>query len=294
MKKTKESSMIYINVRKQLHGSDGEMLLDVEFEIKKGEFIAVSGPSGSGKTTLLRIISGLEKSLGEIVVDNEKWLGKNFFLPPQKREIGFLFQDFALFPNMTVLENLLYVKKDRDFAMELLQTAEIEELKNRYPNTLSGGQKQRVALCRALMRKPKILLLDEPFSALDTQMREKLQNEIMLFHKKFGLTTIMVSHSPSEIYKLADKMMIIEKGKIKNFDKPSNILINSRSSEKFSLLGEIVDIRKNDIINIAVISLGNKLIEVVVSDEESKNINIGDKVNISTKAFCLNIKKETD
>jgi molybdate transport system ATP-binding protein len=294
MKKTKESSMIYINVRKQLHGSDGEMLLDVEFEIKKGEFIAVSGPSGSGKTTLLRIISGLEKSLGEIVVDNEKWLGKNIFLPPQKREIGFLFQDFALFPNMTVLENLLYVKKDRDFAMELLQTAEIEELKNRYPNTLSGGQKQRVALCRALMRKPKILLLDEPFSALDTQMREKLQNEIMLFHKKFGLTTIMVSHSPSEIYKLADKMMIIEKGKIKNFDKPSNILINSRSSEKFSLLGEIVDIRKNDIINIAVISLGNKLIEVVVSDEESKNINIGDKVNISTKAFCLNIKKETD
>ena len=294
MKKTKESSMIYINVRKQLHGSDGEMLLEVEFEIKKGEFIAVSGPSGSGKTTLLRIISGLEKSLGEIVVDNEKWLGKNIFLPPQKREIGFLFQDFALFPNMTVLENLLYVKKDRDFAMELLQTAEIEELKNRYPNTLSGGQKQRVALCRALMRKPKILLLDEPFSALDTQMREKLQNEIMLFHKKFGLTTIMVSHSPSEIYKLADKMMIIEKGKIKNFDKPSNILINSRSSEKFSLLGEIVDIRKNDIINIAVISLGNKLIEVVVSDEESKNINIGDKVNISTKAFCLNIKKETD
>ena len=294
MKKTKESSMIYINVKKQLHGSDGEMLLEVEFEIKKGEFIAVSGPSGSGKTTLLRIISGLEKSLGEIVVDNEKWLGKNIFLPPQKREIGFLFQDFALFPNMTVLENLLYVKKDRDFAMELLQTAEIEELKNRYPNTLSGGQKQRVALCRALMRKPKILLLDEPFSALDTQMREKLQNEIMLFHKKFGLTTIMVSHSPSEIYKLADKMMIIEKGKIKNFDKPSNILINSRSSEKFSLLGEIVDIRKNDIINIAVISLGNKLIEVVVSDEESKNINIGDKVNISTKAFCLNIKKETD
>jgi molybdate transport system ATP-binding protein len=284
--------MIYINVKKTLHGSEGKMDLDVDLKIKRGDFLSVFGKSGSGKTTLLRVIAGLEKAKGEIRVDNEVWLSDKIFLPPQKREIGFLFQNYALFPNMSVIENLLYVKKDKKLALKLLKMAEIEELKDRYPNALSGGQKQRVALCRALMRRPKILLLDEPFSALDVEMREKLQNEILLFHKEFDLTTIMVSHSPSEIYKLSNKMIVLEKGKITKFDTPANILINSTSSEKFSLLAEVVDIRKNDIIKVIIVSVGNRLIEVVASDMEIEDVKIGDKVNVTTKAFCLNIKKE--
>ncbi len=292
MKKTKENSMIYIDIQKKLHGSGGDMLLEVNMHIRKNEFIAISGESGSGKTTLLRIIAGLEKAKGSIKVDNKIWHDKKIFLPPQKREIGFLFQDYALFPNMTVLQNLLYVKNDKNFALQLLKTAQIEKLKNRYPSTLSGGQKQRVALCRALMRRPAILLLDEPFSALDISTREKLHYEIMLFHKKFNLTTIMVSHSPAEIYKLANRLAVLERGKINKFDKPSKILINSKSSEKFSIYGEIVDIRKNDIINTAVVNIGNRLVEVVISDEEFKELKKNDKISISTKAFFLSIRKE--
>ncbi|WP_457561144.1 sulfate/molybdate ABC transporter ATP-binding protein [Caminibacter sp.] len=284
--------MIIVNVKKKLHGSSGQMWLDVGFEIKRGEFLAITGKSGSGKTTLLRIIAGLEKAEGKIKVGDEIWLDDKKFLPPQKREIGFLFQNYALFPNMTVLENLLYVKKDKKFALKLLETADIKELKNRYPSTLSGGQKQRVALCRALMRKPKLLLLDEPFSALDIEMRDILHREIAFFHNEFNLTTIMVSHSLSEIYKLSQKVILLENGKIKKTGKPSEVLINSSSSEKFSLIGEIVDIKKNDIINIAVLSIGNRLIEVVLSSEETEGLKKGDRVNISAKAFFLNIKKE--
>ena len=282
--------MIYIDIKKRLHGSDGDMLLEAELELKKGDFLAIFGPSGSGKSTLLRILAGLEEADGKIVVDNEIWLSENKVLPPQKRSIGFVFQDYALFPNMSVLENLLYVENDRKLAEKLLEVTELTELKDRYPNTLSGGQKQRVALCRALMRKPKILLLDEPFSALDIEMREKLQNEIAFFHKIFNLTTIMVSHMPSEIYKLANKVVKLNKGKMILGDK--SLLLDSKTSEKFSIEGKIIDFMKADILNIAVVSIGNKLVEIIISNKEKEYLNIGDNIIISAKAFHLNIRKD--
>ncbi len=282
--------MIYINVSKKLSGVVENMELNVKIELKKGEFLAVTGESGSGKTTLLRIIAGLEKAKGRIKVGNEIWQDDKKFLPPQKREIGYVFQDFALFPNMNVLQNLLYVKKDIDFAMYLLKLSGIENLKDRFPNTLSGGQKQRVALCRALMRKPKILLLDEPFSALDEKRREDLQEKLYLFHKKFDLTTIMVTHSSNEIYKLADNMLELKYGKQIKYGDAKKLLINSKTSEKFSIKGKIIDIIKVDIINIAVISVGNNIVECVISQNEAKNLKIGESVLLSTKAFHPNIK----
>jgi len=284
--------MMYINVRKTLHGSEGGINLECEFELKHKEFLAISGPSGSGKTTLLRIIAGLEKAEGIIKVDNEIWLENKKFLPPQKRSIGFVFQDYALFPNMNVLENLLFVNKDQKLAKRLLEMTDIFQLKNRYPNMLSGGQKQRVAICRALMRKPKILLLDEPFSALDPDMREKLQDDIALLHKEFGLTTIMISHSPSEIYKLSDKMIQLNKGKIEKIGTPSQVLLKTDTSEKFSLEGTIIDIIRADILNVAIVSIGNRIVEIVISRNENKNLKIGDKIIISTKAFHPNIRKK--
>ncbi len=282
--------MIYINVRKKLSGVIENMELEFKLNIKKGEFLAIIGESGSGKTTLLRIIAGLEKSEGEIIVDKEIWQNEKIFLPPQKREIGFVFQDFALFPNMNVLENLLYVKNDKDLANHLLKISGIENLKNRYPNTLSGGQKQRVALARALMRKPKILLLDEPFSALDEKRREDLQDRLYFFHKEFDLTTIMVSHSSSEVYKLADNLVELNYGKIKRYGNAKKLLINSKTSEKFTIRGKLIDIIKADIINIAVVSVGNNIIECVISQNEAKNLKIGDNVILSTKAFHPNIR----
>ncbi|MDD4330371.1 MAG: ATP-binding cassette domain-containing protein [Aliarcobacter sp.] len=282
--------MIKIDIKKELHGSNGTMSLDVNLEIKKGEFLALSGVSGSGKTTLLRILAGLEEANGVLKVDDSTWLDKGYFLPSQKREIGFVFQDYALFPNFTVLENLLYANKDKDLATHLLKITELEELKNRLPQTLSGGQKQRVSLCRALMNKPKILLMDEPLSALDVNMRTKLQNEILTLHKEFNTTTIMVSHDPSEIYRLANRVVVLNNGQVIKDSTPKEALLKTKGSQKFSFEGELLDIIKVDVIHIAIVSIGQQLVEIVVSKEEVKNLKIGQSVNVSTKAFTPIIK----
>ena len=282
--------MIKIDINKKLHGANGEMNLNVNLKIKQGEFVALTGLSGSGKTTFLRILAGLEETNGTININNNLWLNDKFCLPSQKREIGFVFQDYALFPNFSVLDNLLYVKKDKELANYLLKITELEELKNRFPLTLSGGQKQRVSLCRALMNRPKILLMDEPLSALDSNMRTKLQNEILTLHKEFNTTTIMVSHDPSEIYRLANRVVILNFGGIINDGTPKDILLKTKGSQKFSFEGELLDIVKVDVIHIAIVSIGQQLVEVVVSKEEVKNLKIEQKVSLSTKAFSPTIQ----
>ena len=282
--------MISLNIKKELHGSSGKMLLAINLNLKKGEFIALSGVSGSGKTTILRIVAGLEEASGEIIVDDEIWLNENIKKPIQKRDIGFVFQDYALFPNLSVLDNLLYVKKDKDLAKKLLRLTDLYELKNRYPNSLSGGQKQRVSLCRALMKRPKILLMDEPLSALDTHMRLKLQDEILTLHKEFKTTTIMVSHDPSEMYKLASRVLVLKDGKIIDDGLPKDILLKTQGSQKFSFEGVLLDIIKVDVINIAIVAIGQQIVEVVLSHDEARKLQIGQKVNVSTKAFTPIIK----
>ena len=277
--------MINIKIQKPLFGSNGQMNLDIDLQIQKGDFIALSGLSGSGKTTLLRIIAGLETANGKIKIEDDIWLDDKYSLPPQKRDIGFVFQDYALFPNYTVLENLLYVNKDINLANHLLNLTELNELKNRYPQTLSGGQKQRVSLCRAMMNRPKILLMDEPLSALDTNMRTKLQNEILTLHKEFETTTIMVSHDPSEIYRLANRVVVLNEGKIINDGLPKDVLLKTSGSAKFSFEGELLDILKVDVIHVAIISIGQQIVEVVIGNDEIKNLKVGDKIRVSTKAF---------
>ncbi len=282
--------MIKIDINKQLHGSNGQMNLDIDLEIKEGDFVALSGLSGSGKTTLLRILAGLEEANGVIKVDDEIWMDEKTYLKAQKRKIGFVFQDYALFPNFTILENLLYVNKDKALAKHLLDITELYELKNRLPNTLSGGQKQRVSLCRALMNRPKLLLMDEPLSALDPAMRTKLQNEILSLHKEFNTTTIMVSHDPSEIYRLASRVLVLNQGKIIDDGNARKVLLKTSGSAKFSFEGELLEIIKVDVIYIAIISIGQQLVEVVISSQEALNLKIGQTVNVSTKAFAPLVK----
>lgn len=282
--------MIEIKVNKELHGSNGTMNLDVNLEIKKGEFVALSGLSGSGKTTLLRILAGLESASGTIKIENDIWLNDKFTLPSQKRDIGFVFQEYALFPNFTVMQNLLYVKKDKELAKYLLEMTDMYELKDRYPHSLSGGQKQRVSLCRALMNKPKLLLMDEPLSALDPYMRTKLQNEIRTLHREFETTTIMVSHDPSEMYRLASRVLVLDFGKIINDGLAKDILLKTKGSQKLSFEGELLDIVELDVIKVAIISIASQLVEVVISNEEAKSLEIGQRVSVSTKAFTPNIE----
>ena len=284
--------MIKIDIKKRLFGANGDMELDINLNIKEGEFIAIAGDSGSGKSTLLRILAGLEEATGEIKINDRVWLDRQTFLPPQKREIGFVFQDYALFTNMTIEQNLLFVNGDREFVNYLLEITELTNLKNRVPNSLSGGQKQRVSLCRALMNRPKLLLMDEPLSALDPLMRKKLQNKILTLHNQLKITTIMVTHDPSEIYHLADRVIILKLGKIINMGEPKEVLLRTKGSQKFSFEGEILDIIRVDVIYIAIISIGQQLVEVVISSSEAKDLKIGEKIQVSTKAFSPNISKE--
>lgn len=278
--------MIKIDITKKLHGANADMEMSVKLDIKEGDFVALSGKSGSGKTTLLRILAGLENASGNIEVDGKSWLSPSSSLSIQKRELGFVFQDYALFDNMSVLQNLLYVTKDKELAEHLLDVTELSELKNRVPTTLSGGQKQRVALCRALMNRPKLLLMDEPLSALDPAMRTKLQNEILALHREFNTTTIMVSHDPSEIYRLAKRVIVLEDANIINDGKPIDVLLRTQGSQKFSFSGELLDIKKVDVIYIAIIAIGQQLVEVVVSENEVQDLSIGQAIEVSTKAFA--------
>ena len=247
--------MIKIDIKKPLYGIEDNMILDINIEIKSGSFVGLMGDSGSGKSTFLRILAGLEKATGTIEVDGQKWLSQNIDIKPQKRDIGFVFQDYALFDNMTLLDNLLYVKKDKIFADKLLSMTKLDRLKDRLPHRLSGGQKQRVALCRAMMNRPKLLLLDEPLSAIDQKLRLNLQNDILTLHKEFQTTTIFTSHDIDEIYKLSDRVILLDKGEIIK-DGKKDVLIEKRLNIK--------DIKKIDNRYIGTININGVLSEVEI------------------------------
>jgi molybdate transport system ATP-binding protein len=206
--------MVLLDLEKELYGSEGKMHLRLTQRVNRGDFVVIMGESGAGKSTLLRVIAGLESAQGSIIVDGEVWQEKQKVLPVQQRSVGFVFQDFALFDNMSVKENLLFVNRDKVLAEELLEMMEIEGLSGRNVQMLSGGQKQRVALARALMRRPKLLLMDEPLSALDPRMRRKLREKIRELHERFGMTTLMVSHDITEARVLANRLWFVEKGSV--------------------------------------------------------------------------------
>ncbi|MDH7640345.1 sulfate/molybdate ABC transporter ATP-binding protein [Sphingomonas oryzagri] len=204
----------------------------VSLEIEDGSFVALLGPSGSGKTTLLRIIAGLETAdSGHILFHGEDVTDRSV----QDRKIGFVFQHYALFRHMTVAENIAFgltvmkgkarPKKAAIAArvQELLDLVQLPDLGKRFPSQLSGGQRQRVALARALAREPDILLLDEPFGALDAKVRRELRVALREIHDRVGLTSIFVTHDREEAFALADKVAILSNGKIEQYDTPKQV-----------------------------------------------------------------------
>ncbi|MCZ6898811.1 MAG: ATP-binding cassette domain-containing protein [Bacteroidetes bacterium] len=289
--------MIRFSLHKKLKASTGDMQLDVECHIDQGKLVTLFGESGAGKTSILRMLAGLlmpEK--GTIEVNNSVWLDtqKGINLKPQQRKTGYVFQDYALFPNMTVKENLEYaLDKNQDIGIvkELIEIIELTDLQDRKPETLSGGQKQRIALARALVRQPQILMLDEPLSALDRAMRTKLQDYILHVHRKYNLTTILVSHEMSEIFKLSDQMLVLENGTITRQGTPMDIFTNRHISGKFQFTGEILHIEKEDIIYIISVLIGNNLVKVVADQSEAQQFSIGEKVLVASKAFNPMIEK---
>ena len=283
--------MIKIDIKKTLNTADGKIILSVNKEIKESELLTLFGKSGSGKTTLLRIIAGLETAdSGEIRVGSEIWFNskKGIDLPAQKREVGFVFQDYALFPNMSVKKNLLFAMQSGDELKkvdEILEIMELENLSDMMPHNLSGGQKQRVALARALMRKPKLLLLDEPLSALDHAMRVKLQDELLIVHKRFGTASILVSHDISEVFKLSSRVFKLSLGEITHDGTPSEVFASSNLSGKFKVTGEVLSFAKSDILYIIDVMVNNEIIKITAVKKDIEDLHIGDKILISSKAF---------
>ncbi|CAN5473222.1 sulfate/molybdate ABC transporter ATP-binding protein [soil metagenome] len=230
-----EDHVIEIKIKKRLHFTTGKKDLSIDLKIPKGSFSSFFGKSGAGKTTLLRILAGLTApDSGFLKVGDKYWFqsSKKINIPPQKRGIGYVFQDFALFPNMTVKENLFFAvgsKSEKKWVDEVLEISGLMNLSHNNITSLSGGQQQRVALARALVRKPDILLMDEPLSALDFGTRAFLQDEILKIHNKYELTTILISHDKDEITKMSDQVFHLEQGEIRNSGKPGEIFAESPS-----------------------------------------------------------------
>jgi molybdate transport system ATP-binding protein len=289
--------MIELSLNKKLKSSSGDMFLDVKFDVEKGKLLTLYGKSGAGKTSLLKIIAGLLKpEKGYIKVNGKVWLDTDsgLDLSPQKRNIGFLFQEYALFPNMTVKENLEFALtkgQNGKVVNELLEIVDLGDLQFRKPNSLSGGQKQRVALARSLVQKPEVLMLDEPLSALDHEMRNKLQGYILQVHKEFDLTTLLISHDISEIIKMSDYLMEIDHGKIVNQGIPAKVFSHNKINAKFQFTGEVIQIEKQDFIFIISVLIGKDLVKVVADEDEAKDLMVGDKVFIASKAFNPIIQK---
>jgi molybdate transport system ATP-binding protein len=217
--------MLKIKISHKMQTSEGMSLLEIDTAVSQQELLCLYGPSGAGKTTLLRIIAGLVKpDFGKISFEEQVWFDSEagINVKPQERNVGFMFQDYALFPNMSVEDNIRFAqkKKDPEAVAELIGLFDLNALASRKPHQLSGGQKQRVALARALAAKPALLMLDEPLSALDPEMRFSLREEIRKTHWKLNAITLMVSHDIPEVQSLASSVLMLRNGKIMEVGHP--------------------------------------------------------------------------
>ena len=266
-----------------------KVLEDINIKLEKGKFLCLLGPSGSGKSTILHSIGGFIDHEGDIFLDGENITDYQ----ANQRKVSTVFQSLGLFSHMTVMDNVSYGlkfnqkslsnKEKRDLALKTIEMVGLKGYEDRKPLALSGGEKQRVALARSLVVNPKLLLMDEPFSALDQKLREKMQLEIRKIHKDFGLTTIFVTHDQEEAFKMADEVIILNHGKIIEKGSPQKIYNKPANFESLDFIGqknilndkyvrpEKISINENgeDFIIVDIIFLGST-IEVFVKNKDKK------------------------
>lgn len=230
-----------------------EVLKNIDLTIEKGEIVSILGPSGCGKTTLLNLILGLTNVTGgHIVFDGEDITN----MPMEKRGFNIVFQDYALFPNLSVYENIVYGLRNKpnistpQEVQDLINLLGLSEHLNKNIEELSGGQKQRTALARTLVMKPRILLLDEPLSALDGVIKESIKQKIKQIARDFKLTTIIVTHDPEEALTLSDKVLIVNQGKIAQFSKPEEIIKKPADDFVRKFILKQLEIKRNNIMEL--------------------------------------------
>ena len=278
--------MLFLKLNKDLNFPSGKKRLAVELQMNRGQFLCLYGKSGVGKTSILRMLAGLlSPNDGRIEVDKKVWFDRlqKINLTPQEREVGMVFQDYALFPNMTVEENLkfaLHKNQGEGMVTELIGIMELGDLRKRKPNTLSGGQQQRVALARSLVQRPKLLLLDEPLSALDTAMRKHLQDYILKVHQNFGLTTILVSHDENEVRRMADVVVLLEEERVMKVGSPDEVF---GESPKSFLTGIIEAVEQKEGKRFLVIQTSEGTIRLPSKANDIDDSWIGKEIRIEVK-----------
>lgn len=282
--------MISCQIEKSLQAAGGEMRLRIDLQVPRGQLVALYGESGAGKTSTLRMLAGLmAPDSGRIAVGGKTWFdpASGVNLRPQQRGLGFVFQDYALFPHLTVRQNLEFGAETGHKAGvdELIALVELGELQHRKPGTLSGGQKQRVALARALVRRPALLLLDEPLSALDLKIRLKLQDYLLRLHREYGLTTLLISHDLGEIHKLCDRVLVLERGEVVRDGTPAEVFLGNRISGKFRFTGEVLDIEPQEFLFLVTVRVQDQVVQVVALPSEVGGLTVGDRVLLASKAF---------
>lgn len=279
-----------VDIKKRFANGRGDAFtLDAAFSIPKGKITVIFGPSGSGKSTILRLLAGLEKGEhGHILNSGKIWFdsAKGLDLPPKDRRTGFLFQDLAIFPHMSVMQNILYVtgKKKLAKAEELLEMTQLSGLRDRRPDELSGGQRQRLAIARALAGSPELLLLDEPFSALDRELKKKLCDDLTKLHASLGFTAVMVTHDMAEAYRLAEHAVILKEGKVAKEGTPEEVFLGKSLSTRIQLLVRVIAMESDEIHTLLTVEEGLRTFRVFVDNEEAEKIEIGDEVIVAAKA----------
>lgn len=220
-------------------------LRKLDLDVAPGEVVCLLGPSGCGKSTMLRVIAGLERPTeGRILINDREVAGGSTFVPPEKRGVGLMFQDFALFPHLTIIDNVAFGLKAlpkadaRREARAMLARVNLEAYADVYPHTLSGGQQQRVALARAIVPRPSVMLMDEPFSGLDVQLRETMQEETLSLLRETRATSLIVTHHPEEALRLGDRIAVMRDGRVVQigkakelYNKPSELFVARLFSE---------------------------------------------------------------
>ncbi len=235
---------MYLDIQKlvKYYNKDNPIIKELDFSVKKGEFVSFIGESGSGKTTFLKCLAGLEKiNSGRITLNNKVLNDKDIFIKPHLRKIGFIFQDYPLFPHLNVFDNIkINLKqsyfKNIDYYTELLG---LGSLLKRFPHELSGGEQQRVSIARALVREPDLLLMDEPFSNLDSAIKSKIQDEIYKILKKTNTTTILVTHDIKDTFDISDKLLVFKAGIAQQFDNPEEMYCNPVNCYCAEILGDL-------------------------------------------------------